>query len=125
MALLLFSLESISDLILVLMFFVLREFVQSKLGMKKLRCFSFWAINSSLVMMIVLGLMPNGCYKLKLSSKLFLFIASFIFFSASSIKYIVFYISHHFNYYIIDIYISIIVNKQILTMCNIISTFNQ
>jgi nitric oxide reductase subunit B len=51
-------------LALALMLFALREIVPERAWNEKLLRFAFWSINGGLVMMLVLGLIPNGFYQL-------------------------------------------------------------
>lgn len=51
-------------LALALMLFVLREIVPDRAWNEKLLRFSFWSINGGLVLMLVLGMIPNGFYQL-------------------------------------------------------------
>ncbi|MBW4430444.1 MAG: nitric-oxide reductase large subunit [Pelatocladus maniniholoensis HA4357-MV3] len=52
------------SLALALMLFALREIVPERAWNEKLLRFAFWSINGGLVMMLVLGLIPNGFYQL-------------------------------------------------------------
>lgn len=52
------------SLALALMLFALREIVPERAWNERLLRFAFWSINGGLVMMLVLGLIPNGFYQL-------------------------------------------------------------
>ncbi|MCD8488652.1 MAG: nitric-oxide reductase large subunit [Desertifilum sp.] len=54
-------------LALALMLFALREFVPERAWNEKMLKFSFWSINSGLVIMLIFGLIPNGFYQLAVS----------------------------------------------------------
>ena len=52
------------SLAIALMLFALREIVPDRAWNEKLLRVSFWLLNGGLVMMLVLGLIPNGFYQL-------------------------------------------------------------
>jgi nitric oxide reductase subunit B len=57
------------SLAIALMLFALREFTPEQVWSEKLLKFSFWCINIGLVVMLLLGPVPNGFYQLAQSIK--------------------------------------------------------